>query len=337
MGAENRKDTDGFLSDYIVSEFVVRKEHEGMRADAFLALKADFLSRTRIKQKIQNGESLLNGKPHSASKRLKRGDVLTVRWRSTDDRVPAPVPDVVYEDECFIAVNKPAGVPVHPTGRKQSGTLLQGVYARMREEIHAELLRGAGEFYPRLLNRLDLFTSGVVLVAKTKKAFVEVQKLQVRRKVHKRYVVLVEGRVDPPKGEITFPLGPDEESGIFIKQCVRDDGLPSCTRYEVIRYAGSCTLLHAWPVTGRQHQIRVHFAALGHPVWGDLIYKDEALFFRYYENDCSTEGLPPRHALHAEVLEFVHPFSGRRLSITAPLTPDMEEIIRTVEEEGEGT
>jgi len=321
--------TEKFLSDYLKSEFRVDKEHEGMRADAFLALQADFLSRTRLKQKIQQGESLLNGRNHSASKRIRQGDIFAVTWRKTDDRTPPPEPDILYEDEYMLGVHKPAGTAVHPTGRKQSGTLIQGIFEYFKEDILRSLEQeDEKEFYPRLINRLDLFTSGVVLVAKRREFFIAMQKLLVRKDIEKQYTAFVEGIVDPAEGVIDLPLGPDEESEIYMKQCVRQDGQESVTRYKVIEYIDDHTLMHAWPVTGRQHQIRVHCAHIGHPVLGDLIYKDESLFLEYYKNGCSTDGLPQRQALHAGSVNFTHPYTDKPVTITAPLPDDFNRIIK---------
>lgn len=314
------------FSDYITSEFTAEKKHEGMRADVFLAAKADFLSRTRLKQKIQQGQSLLNGRRHSASKRVRKGDIFSVTWRRRDDRPPPPEPDILYEDTYLLAVNKPAGTAVHPTGRKQSGTIIQSVCQHYRDRILSSLEnRDEKEFYPRLINRLDLFTSGIVLVAKHKDTFVKAQKLIAAGRITKRYTAVAEGLVKPAQGTVQLPLGRDEQSDIYIRQSVREDGLPSETRYHVIEWMDSCTLLHAWPVTGRQHQIRVHLAELGHPVCGDLIYKDEKLFKTYYRNGCSTEGLPARHALHAEQVDFTHPCTGEPVTVTAPVPADMKE------------
>ena len=112
---------------------------------------------------------------------------------------------------------------------------------------------------------------------------------------------------------------------------VRPDGLPSRTDYRVLERGRNHTVLHAIPRTGRQHQIRVHFASIGHPVVGDLIYRDEALFLRYWRNGCRLDdSLPPRHLLHAERLAFDHPFTGRRLEIEAPVPEDFTATVEAL-------
>ncbi len=315
-------------SDYLESDFTVQKEEAGMRADAYLALKAPFLSRTRLKQKIQQGQSLINGKKYSASKKVREGDMIRVIWREKDDRTPAPEPDILYEDNWILAVYKPAGLPVHPTGRKQSGTLIQGVHERYKAEIEKSLKEDDKEFYPRLINRLDLFTSGVVLIGKHKEPLLVFHEMIAERKIHKQYSALLIGELEKENGLIDFPLGIDDESEIRLKQKVREDGLPSQTRYEVAERLHGHTLVKTSPLTGRQHQIRVHFAYLGFPVWGDLVYIDESLFLRYIKNNCELdETMPHRHCLHAESVTFHHPFLDQEITINCEIPEDMEKIV----------
>ena len=153
--------------------------------------------------------------------------------------------------------------------------------------------------------------------------------------MERRYLAVVEGRVADDTGIIDAPIGPAggpanprpadrRRSGtVGIRMCVRPDGLPSRTEYRVLERGRDHTVLHAVIGSGRQHQIRVHFASIGHPVVGDLIYRDEQLFLRYWANGCRLdESLPARHLLHAGRLSFVHPFTGARLVIEAPVPGD---------------
>jgi RluA family pseudouridine synthase len=312
---------------------VVPPEHAGLRADVFLAMKAPFLSRTRIRQKIQQGESLLNGRRYASSARLQAGDRIELRWRpagpgAASSGAPAASPAILYEDEHLLALDKPAGMPVHPTGRKQAGTLVQAVHARYRSEIERSLARGDPGFYPSLVNRLDLFSSGIVLLAKRRDVLQAMHRRIAGGGVGKRYRVLVRGSVERDRGAIDLAIGRDEESRIGIRRRVRPDGLPCRSEYRVLERLAGHTLLHACPLTGRQHQLRVHFAAVGHPVWGDLIYVDERLFLRYYANGCRLdETLPPRQGLHAEWMAFTHPVTGQPVEIAAPLPDDLARIL----------
>jgi 23S rRNA pseudouridine1911/1915/1917 synthase len=293
---------------------------------------APFLSRRRLRQKIQSGESLLNGSRHGASRRLRDGDVLELVWRSAREAdgasgaAPLPPLEVLFEDEHLLAVDKPAGVAVHPTGPRQSGTLVQAVHARCREQIERALEQGDPAFYPGLANRLDLFTSGIVLFGKRRECVAALHRAMASREVSKRYVALVCGVLEEAQGSIVARLGPSPTSRVRIRQVVSPEGQECVTHFEVIEHFGSHTLL-----TGRQHQIRAHLAHIGHPVWGDLIYADEELFLRYLGSgrvlDCT---LPPRQALHAERMELEHPVTGERIRISSPLPADFRAILDAV-------
>lgn len=296
--------------------------HAGLRAEAFLSLRVPFLSRTRVRQKIQTGESLLNGRRYATSARIREGDEITIRWRSVPRREPSPQLALLYEDEHLLAVDKPAGVASHPMGGRQSGTVIQFLRERFAADIQASLHSG-GDFYPSLVNRLDLFTSGIVLAATTRTALRAMLHLVASRMVEKSYTALVEGVVEADQGRIELALGRDAKSETGVRMAPRPDGLPSVTEYRVLRRLEGATLLSIRPLTGRQHQVRAHLAAIGHPVWGDLIYKDEGLFLRYRQRGGQLdESLPPRHLLHAETYTFLHPFTGRTVVIHSPLPGD---------------
>ena len=120
-------------------------------------------------------------------------------------------------------------------------------------------------------------------------------------------------------------------SAVRLKTAPRPDGLPSITEYRVIRRLPAHTLLAVFPLTGRQHQIRVHLAAIGHPVWGDLLYRDESLFLRFQQSGGRDETLPPRHCLHAASVTFTHPLTGALVSLAAPVTEDFISIVARLE------
>lgn len=304
----------------------------GSRADSFLCRELPFLSRTRIRQKIQTGESLLNGRRYASSARLKEGDEITLQWRGVPDRSPQPELEILYEDEYLLAVDKPAGVASHPMGRAQSGTIIQSARQRYAGEIRGSLIHGDGGFYPSLVNRLDTFTSGIVLIAKVRPALLALQDLAARALISKEYVACVEGRVAQDEGRIALPIGRDDASTVRVKMSARPDGLPSVTEYRVRRRLPAHTLLSAFPQSGRQHQIRVHLAALGHPVWGDLLYKNEELFLRYQRNGgILDDSLPSRQCLHAERVAFIHPMTRVLVTISAPIPRDFLEILSRLE------
>ncbi|HUI72611.1 MAG TPA: RluA family pseudouridine synthase [Spirochaetia bacterium] len=318
------------------SSFVALPEHQGLKADAFLALAIPSLSRTRIRQKIQTGESLLNGRRFASCARLAPGDVVTVLWRNAPAFARSRELDILYEDEDIVAVDKPAGIASHPTGRFQSDTVIQFVRERFAADMRASLI-GAGDFFPRLVNRLDVLTSGVILVAKTTAALRPMQEMVSGGKIGKRYIALVEGRIERNTWRIDLPLGPDPSSSIRLRMAPREGGLASVTDCTVMERFHVHTLVKVFPRTGRQHQIRAHLAAVGHPVWGDLLYNNEALFLRYLRLVAGSEppggdvSVPRRHCLHAEEVEFAHPLTGARVLIRSPLPSDFVEILRGIE------
>jgi 23S rRNA pseudouridine1911/1915/1917 synthase len=304
----------------------VEPVHAGLRAEIFLALKCPSLSRTRLKRKIMTGEARVNGHRLATSTRLKVGDLLALDWR--EEPSPPVEVEVLYEDEHLLAVNKPAGVPIHPAGGRIRGTLIQSVRQTFLSQIRRSLEAGDPGFYPSLVHRLDLFSSGVVLIAKDRATLLAMHRLLASGEIHKRYLALVRGEVTPACGRIEGPIGRDPSSRVRIRRCIRPDGLPAVTEYEVLEGLSAHTLLAVRPLTGRQHQIRVHLASLGHPLWGDLIYQDESLFLRYAAAGCRLDpSLPPRHGLHAERVRFLHPATGRELELAAPLPEDLARVI----------
>jgi 23S rRNA pseudouridine955/2504/2580 synthase len=314
----------------------VGTEGAGMRADVFVSRELPGLSRTRIRQKIQTGEASLNGKRFATSTRLREGDEILVPVRSAaaSARTALPCPElpVLFEDEHLLAVDKPAGIATHPMGRMQAGTVIHFARQRLQAEIRERLRRGDSDWFPRPVNRLDVFTSGVVVLALTRGAQKSMQELLLTRSVYKEYIALVEGVVEADTLEVTLPLGFDPASAVRVKMASLPGGRPSMTRIKVLRRLPVHTLLLAVPETGRQHQIRVHLAAIGHPVVGDLLYKDESLFLRYQAADGTPDStLPRRHCLHASRIEFRHPLTGAAVRIESALPPDFTEMIAAAE------
>jgi RluA family pseudouridine synthase len=208
-------------------------------------------------------------------------------------------------------------------GGRQSGTVVQAARERYRQRIREHLERGDASFYPTLVNRLDVPTSGIVLIALTREVHRVFQAMSAARRIEKEYVALVRGVVAEEDGLIDMPIGPCAGSRVRLKMGCRPDGKESRTRFQVIERFPAHTLLRAFPVTGRQHQLRVHLAGIGHPVAGDLLYTDEAMFL-----EAVRAGPLPRLCLHARRTSFSHPVSGRDLTIEAPIPPELEQAIQ---------
>lgn len=211
--------------------------------------------------------------------------------------------NIVYEDELMLVVNKPAGLVCHPTRQGPESSLI----GRLR------LYLGDG-FKPQLVNRLDRETSGIVIAAKTKESAYSLRKLWEKRLAYKEYLAIVHGFLKKEKDTIDAPLGKDLNSVVAIKDWVRPDGAPAVTSYEAIswfeREGKQFTFVKVMPKTGKKHQIRIHFAYIGHPIVGDKIYGgDETIYLNYYLKGSLTPQqkemlLLPYHALHAWKVEF---------------------------------
>jgi 23S rRNA pseudouridine1911/1915/1917 synthase len=236
--------------------------------------------------------------------------------------------EIIHEDNDLLVVNKPAGLVCHPTKTDERSSLVG----------RARLYLGEGG-HPRLVNRLDRETSGIVLIAKTKVSAGKLGKLWETRAVQKEYRAIVHGHVGEGHGIIDAPVGKDEQSRVAIKDCVRADGLPARTEFWVEQWfgpetaPGPCSLLRVQPHTGRKHQIRIHLAHLGHPIVGDKLYGgDEDLYLALVEDRLTDEQrkklVLPCHALHASKVSFS--WRGNRVSFHAEPASWYAEGLRSV-------
>ena len=299
----------------IEHSFVVENECHGWRLDRFLCKKIPRLSRERV-QRVIRGECWVDGRAAKPSLTVVPGQVVTFRR-------PAPVePDaprelpILHTDELFYALDKPAGIAMHPTAKFHFST----VTAVLREKFPGEPLQ--------ITHRLDLETSGVLLVARTRDAAVAMKRAFAKRKVQKKYLAVVEGILEG-EGMIDQPLA--LAGGLVrVKMGVRAEGLPSRTRWRSVMSQKNHTLVECFPETGRQHQIRAHLDWLGHPIVGDKLYPDERIFADYQDHgwDAVAERLAlSRHALHAAWIRFPHPLTGEPVEIASELPSDLKGLI----------
>lgn len=293
--------------------FLVPPEAAGERLDRWLADQFPDTTRSQVQKWIREGRVLVDG--GSVSKggvKLEGGERVTVFKPPPEPALPQPESislDVLYEDDQVLVVNKPAGLVVHPAPGHRSGTLVNALLAH-----YPELAQGDTE-RPGIVHRLDKDTSGVLVVAKNTAALEFLQRQFRRREVQKEYLALVHGHPDSTRGIIGAPIGRDPRHRQRL--WVVPDGRPATTEFEVIERFAGYTLLLVRPVTGRTHQIRVHLAAIGHPVVGDPVYGPRR----------SGRDLPlKRHFLHAWRLTLTLP-DGRRMTFEAPLPPDLEETL----------
>lgn len=226
--------------------------------------------------------------------------------------------DVVYEDEAILALDKPAGLPVHPSATYHKNTLTSLLRARYGAEA------------PRIAHRLDRETSGLLLCARTPAAERALKSDFENRRVTKRYLAIVRGVMPDDEGRIELAMDRAKEGlHILMEVTPRGQGYPSVTRYRVLARRKDATLVALSPQSGRQHQLRVHLSALGFPILGDKLYGPEGVqTFLDYIDDGMTGALRERlghdrHALHAYELELSHPESGEPTTLRAPLSDDL--------------
>jgi len=287
----------------------------GERLDKHLAQELADFSRAALQKLIVEGQVLVNGAPSKASYRVAQGDAIAVTLPRPAATQPVAEPlalDILYEDADVLVVNKPAGLVVHPGAGQSQGTLVNALLNYL-----PELALQEGE-RPGIVHRLDRDTSGLLLVAKHEEARQQLQGQFKRRQVKKVYLALVEGRLEPAQGVIEAPIGRDPARRKRMA-VVSVGGRPARTAYQVRDHADPFTLLEAYPETGRTHQIRVHLAAIGHPVVGDRVYggKKERLGLR-------------RQFLHAWRLTFTLPGTGERATFSAPLPGDLTQALDTL-------
>ena len=267
------------------------------------------LSYTLLKSlKWRENAILLNGQSVHVNAIVHAGDVVSV---ALSERTPredlycenTAAPNIVYEDEDLLVLNKPAGVAMHPKADDAAAPSL------------AVMLTGyLGEgSVPHFVSRLDKGTSGLLIAAKCGYVHDRLRRALHSSELRREYRAVAVGQVTPPCGVIDAPIG--RADGSIIRRCVREDGLVSRTEYEVLQTTERFTLLRLRPETGRTHQLRVHMAYLGHPLAGDWLYGTE------------DKNLIARPALHSYELWFTQPVTGQEMHFTAPIPQDMQRLL----------
>jgi len=289
----------------------------GDRLDRVVALLAD-LSRAQSTALIENGGVMVDGVVATAGKvKLEVGQQISI----DPTRVPAkalPAADssvvvgIVHVDNDVIVINKQSGLVVHPGAGNDRGTLVNGLLALFPE------IAGVGDpMRPGIVHRLDIGTTGLMVAARSQRAYESIVEQLSLRDVHREYLALAVGRFEAPSGVIDAAIGRDVRD--IMKMAVRIDGKPARTHYEVLAAFDEPTeasLVRCELETGRTHQIRVHLAAVGHPVVGDATYGGVRAALPF-----------GRPALHAARLSFAHPSTGDEVSFEVPLPADMTELI----------
>jgi len=292
-------------------------EFSGGRIDKFLSEQCEELSRSFLQKIIKSGEVFVNGKPVKASYKVAEGDLISFEVpEAVEPEIAAeemPL-DILYEDPDVILINKPKGMVVHPAAGHYSGTLVNGLLYHCKDELSGI----NGVMRPGIVHRIDMDTTGVLIVCKNDRAHSAIAAQLKEHSITRRYQAIVHGVIKEDEGTVDAPVGrhPQDRK----KMCVNyKNGKNAVTHYRVLNRFRNFTHIECRLETGRTHQIRVHMASIGHPLLGDAVYGPSKCPYK-------LQG----QTLHAGVLGFVHPGTGEYMEFSAPLPEYFEELLRVL-------
>jgi len=300
----------------------------GERLDKLLArvltetdAQGETISRVRVQQAIKDGKVAVNGKAAKAAYRVAIGDRVQILPLDPIAGLapirPEAIPlRVIYEDALIAAIDKPAGMVVHPATGHFTGTLVNAVLNRWPQTANV-----GAEGRTGIVHRLDKDTSGVILIAKTERARRELAAQFKARTVQKRYLGLVHGWLDTPIGQIDAPIGRDPHQR--RRMAVVRNGRPAITDYTVLQVFHELSYLELRPKTGRTHQLRVHLAFMKHPIVGDRVYG-------YRKSGINGDVRLNRQFLHAESLSLISPATGELITVHATLPANLQAILEAL-------
>ena len=303
----------------IREEFEVLAEYEGERLDKFLSVIYPNYSRSFFQKLIKDALVWVNEQNQKASYLLKIEDLVRVQIPDAVELsiLPENIPlDILYEDEDVLVVNKPKGMVVHPSAGHYSGTLVNAVLFHCKDSLSGI----NGEIRPGIVHRIDMDTTGSLIVCKNDESHVNIAEQIKEHSVNRVYVGIVKGLVKEEEGMIDAPIGrhPTERKKMAINE---KNGKPARTHYQVLKRFGQYTYMQFRLETGRTHQIRVHMASIGHPLLGDTLYSDGKSPFK---NLCGQ-------TLHAKTIGFLHPKTGQYMEFEAPLPDYFSSLLKILE------
>ena len=290
-------------------DYIIDEDSAGLRVEQFLRRKR-YSGQNLSEIKRMPKSILVNGVHYYMRQELSKGDHLQVRICETQNSEkipPTKLPlDIIYEDEDLLVLNKPAGMPIHPSLNNYTNSMANAL---------AYYFQSQGKpFIFRCCNRLDRDTSGLTIVSKHLVSVSILSDMTKYREVHREYLAIARGSVTPSEGTIQAPLGRKE--GTIIERTVDwEHGEDAVTHYKVVKEANGHSLVSLRLETGRTHQIRIHMKYLGYPLIGDYLYNPDMEYMT-------------RQALHSHHMEFTHPITGEHMSFTAPLSEDMARVMQ---------
>ena len=290
-------------------DYIIDEDSAGLRVEQFLRRKR-YSGQNLSEIKRMPKSILVNGVHYYMRQELSTGDHLQVRICETQNSEkipPTKLPlDIIYEDEDLLVLNKPAGMPIHPSLNNYTNSMANAL---------AYYFQSQGKpFIFRCCNRLDRDTSGLTIVSKHLVSGSILSDMTKYREVHREYLAIARGSVTPSEGTIQAPLGRKE--GTIIERTVDwEHGEDAVTHYKVVKEANGHSLVSLRVETGRTHQIRIHMKYLGYPLIGDYLYNPDMEYMT-------------RQALHSHHMEFTHPITGEHMSFTAPLPEDMARVMQ---------
>lgn len=290
-------------------EYQIEESADGLRIQQFLRRRG-YSGQNLTEIKRMPKSILVNGEHYYMRQKLHTGDQLKVCIQETDcsEKIPpVEIPlDIVYEDEDIIVINKPAGMPIHPSLNHYTNSMANALAWYYQEQNKP--------FIFRCCNRLDRDTSGLTVVAKHLVSGNILSAMVYRREIHREYLAIVRGQVTPESGTINAPLA--RKPGTIIERTVDwEHGETAITHYRVVEEKNGHSLVSLKLETGRTHQIRIHMKHLGYPLIGDYLYNPDMEYIT-------------RQALHSHRLCFPHPITGKMLEFTAPLPNDMQNVLQ---------
>lgn len=295
--------------------FEVQFEQEGERLDKFLSIIYPEFSRAFFQKLIKSKQVSVNETPQKASYCVKIDDIVTVEIPDAVETTiePENIPlDILYEDDDVLIVNKPKGMVVHPSAGHYSGTLVNAIMYHCKDTLSGI----NGEIRPGIVHRIDMDTTGSLIVCKNDEAHVNIAQQIKEHSVNRIYVGIVCGNVKEDSGTVEGAIGrhPIERKKMAINE---KNGKPAITHYKVLERFKNYTYMQFKLETGRTHQIRVHMASIGHPLLGDTLYSSGRSPFKHLQGQC----------LHAKTIGFIHPKTGEYMEYSAPLPEYFEKLL----------